>query len=325
MKAVFLDFATLGPADLDTSELNAHLPDLSIYEHTSDAELIHRIAAAEILLVNKISLSATALAAAPKLKLICLAATGSDNIDLKAAAAQGITVCNIRDYCTASVVQHVFALILTLTQHLENYRDQVRTGEWQRSSDFCLLSPPIRELRGKTLGLIGLGTLGGGVAAVARAFGMRVIAARLPWRTAAPAGKDGQSAPRIALEALLEQADIVSLHCPLNDDTRHIIDAYALGLMKSDALLINTARGGLVDSNALLDELTRGELGGAGIDVLEEEPPVSGNALIDARLDNLIVTPHIAWSAREARQNALDEMMANILAFAAGESRNRLV
>ena len=325
MKTVFLDYATLGPADLDTAVMLEQLPDVQLFDHTDETELPGRSADAEIIMVNKIGLNAATLAAAKNLKLVCLAATGSDNIDLEAATELGIAVCNIRDYCTPSVVQHVFALILSLTQHLDSYQARIAAGDWEQADTFCLLNPPIVELHGKTLGLIGLGTLGGGVAGVARAFGMRVIAARLPWRTMAPAGESGQSAPRIALDKLLRQSDIVSLHCPLNADTRYIIDAQALALMKPGALLINTARGGLVESVALLDALKSGALGGAGIDVLAEEPPVSGNPLLNQSLPNLIVTPHIAWSAREARQRALDEMLANIQSFRDGEQRNRLV
>jgi glycerate dehydrogenase len=325
MKGVFLDFETLGPDDIDNGALNRLLPDLDYHANSSSAQIVQRLKGAEIALINKIRLDAETLDAAPDLKLICLAATGSDNVDLDAAEARGIAVCNIRNYCTPSVVQHVFGLILLLTLKLDDYRAQLRAGQWQQSTSFCLLSPSTRELRGKTLGLIGLGTLGRGVAAVGRAFGMRVIAATLPWRSRAPMGEDGQSAPRVALEALLQQSDVVSLHCPLTDDTRHIINANSLGLMKHDALLINTARGALIDHAALLDALKNGELGGAGIDVLEEEPPVNGHPLLEADLPNLIVTPHMAWSARESRQRALDDMVANIEAFLAGESRNRLV
>jgi glycerate dehydrogenase len=325
MKIVFLDFATLGPAELDTTKLHAEFPGIRLFGNTSPDEVAERIADAEVVMVNKIELVAATLASATSLKLVCLAATGSDNVDLDGAAERGIAVCNIRDYCTPSVVQHVFALILTLNQHLDSYRSQLAAGAWQVADNFCLLEPPISELHGKTLGLIGLGTLGGAVAGVARAFGMRVVAARLPWRSMRPASAAGQSAPRIALEDLLRQSDVVSLHCPLNDDTRHIIDADALERMKPGALLINTARGGLVDANALLDALKSGQLGGAGIDVLDQEPPLNGHPLLEQELPNLIVTPHIAWSAREARQRALDEMIANVLAFRNGEQRNRLV
>jgi glycerate dehydrogenase len=325
VKTGFLDFATLHPDDLDASGVSAKLANVEFWQQSSPNELRERLKTLEVAVVNKLTLDAKLLDQAPALKLICLAATGTDNIDLEAARAHNIAVCNIREYCTPSVIQHVFALILALTQNLNDYRTQLANGAWQRSENFCLLDPPIRELSGKTLGLIGLGALGSGVAGVARAFNMRVIAARLPWRTAAPASDTGHSAPRLPLNEVLQQSDIVSLHCPLNDDTHHIINTSALEQMKRDALLINTARGGLVDANALLHALQNEEIGGAGIDVLEQEPPIAGNVLLKAQLSNLIVTPHIAWSAREARQRALDEILKNILAFQAGEQHNRVV
>jgi len=324
MKTAFLDFATLRPDDLDTDAVSNQLKDVEFFSATTGAALEQRLAAFDVVVVNKIRLDAALMDKAPQLKLICLAATGTDNIDLAAAQARGIAVCNIREYCTPSVVQHVFALILTLTQHLNEYRQRVNAGDWQTSDNFCLLNPPISELSGKTLGLVGLGALGSGVAGVARAFNMRVVAARLPWRTAAPASDAGHSAPRLPLHELLQQADIISLHCPLNDDTRHIIDTAALEMMKRDAILINTARGGLVDYPALLKSLEAAEIGGAGIDVLEDEPPPTDHPLLHADLPNLIVTPHIAWSAREARQRAIEEIANNITAFQAGEERNRV-
>jgi len=325
MKTVFLDFDSLHPADLDTAQLDEKLSDVTLYPDTQSTEIAARIAGAEAVVVNKVRLDAATLNNAPGLRLACLAATGTDNVDLVAAQAAGIAVCNIRDYCTPSAVQHVFALILALTQNLSAQQAAVAAGEWQKSSQFCLLEPPSRELQGKTLGVIGLGALGSGVAGVARAFGMRVIAARLPWRSSLPASDTGQSAPRLPLHELLQQSDVVTLHCPLTDDTRHLIDAAALDQMKRDALLINTARGGLVDSAALRTALEHEEIGGAGIDVLEEEPPVNGDPLLEVSLPNLIITPHIAWSAREARQRALDEILANIAAFERGEERNRVV
>ncbi|MCP3999875.1 MAG: D-2-hydroxyacid dehydrogenase [Gammaproteobacteria bacterium] len=325
MKTVFLDFSTLHPEDLDLDSLKKKLKDIQFWPTSNKDELKDRLKSPEVIVVNKLLVDETCLEQAPNLKLICLAATGTDNVDLDAAKERGIAVCNIREYCTPSVVQHVFALMLTLTQHLALYQARLNKGDWQHSENFCLLDPPIRELSGKTLGLIGLGALGSGVAGVARAFNMRVVAARLPWRTTSAPSVSGQSVPRLALHELLQQADIISLHCPLNEDTRHIIDSNALEQMKSDALLINTARGGLVDYQALLHALEQNEIGGAGIDVLEQEPPIDNHILLKANLANLIVTPHIAWSAREARQRAIDEIVSNILAFQAGEKRNRII
>lgn len=329
MRTVFLDFATLHPTDLNTQKLSDCLDEVEFWSETKPGEMVSRLTEAEVVVVNKVELRRDAIEAAGNLKLICLAATGSDNIDLDAAKEHGIAVANIRDYCTASVIQHVFTLLLTLNQKLDAYRQQVTNGEWQNVSRFCLLDPPFEELHDKTLGLIGLGSLGGGVAGVARAFGMRVIAARLPWRTAKSPGPDGQSAPRLPLQDLLQQSDIVSLHCPLTEDTRNIINAEALALMQKHALLINTARGALVDSAALVAALKSGSIAGAGIDVLPEEPPARGNPLLDYlqsadQSAPLVVTPHIAWAARQARQRALDQVLENIQAFANGENLRRL-
>lgn len=324
MKTVFLDFDSLHPGDLDTGNLTDRLTSFETWPETESSQIVDRLAGADVAVINKIRLDASKLARLKDLKLICLAATGTDNVDLEAAAERGIAVANIRDYCTPSVVQHVFALILALTQHLNVHRAALARGEWQRSGQFCLLEPTFSELRGKTLGVIGLGSLGGGVAGVARAFGMRVVAARLPWRSSAQDSSTGQSAPRLPLYDLLQQSDVISLHCPLTDDTRHLIDAQALEEMKRDALVINTARGGLIDSKALVAALENNDIGGAGIDVLDTEPPDESEPLINAELPNLIVTPHIAWSARESRQRALDEILANIIAFSRGEERNRV-
>jgi glycerate dehydrogenase len=324
LKVVFVDFASLHPDDLDTAGLHSRLAEVKLWPDTQPQELLQRLAGAQVAVINKLRLDAATLRALPDLKLVCLAATGTDNVDLDAARELNIAVSNLRDYCTHSVVQHVFALILALNQNLGLYREAARSGAWQASGQFCLFEAPIRELHGKTLGVIGLGALGGGVAGVARAFGMRVIAARLPWRLTQPAGASGQSAPRVPLEELLEEADVISLHCPLTAETHKLINAEALQRMRPTALLINTARGGLVDSVALVDALRQGRIGGAGIDVLTKEPPDNDDVLLACDLPNLIVTPHIAWSAREARQRALDEIVANIVAFASGKERNRV-
>jgi len=325
MRSVFLDTDTLGPDDIDLAPLTNQLPSLECFPSTPDDRVAERIATAEVVLVNKVRLSADHIAAAPNLKLICLAATGTDNIDLDAAATAGIVVSNIRDYCARSVVQHVFALILELTQRLNDYRQAVRNGKWHDNSQFCLLDFPIRELDGKTMGIIGYGSLGTAVGQVAEAFGMRVLAARRPYDpddTEPPHSSAGIE--RVGLGSLFMQSDIVSLHCPLNPDTTNLIDSDALNAMRNDAILINTARGGLIDSAALIAALQAGQIAGAGIDVLRQEPPADPEPLVDTPLPNLIVTPHIAWAGRESRQRAVDQMAENIAGFQRGHPRNRV-
>jgi glycerate dehydrogenase len=319
VKSVFLDLDSVGH-DVDIARLRKQLPRLRIHSDTEPGQIDERIIDAEIVIINKVRLNEPVLRAAKKLRLVCLAATGTDNVDLDSARELGIAVCNIRDYCTPSVVQHVFALILTLNQRLLPYRVLLRTGAWSRSNQFCLLDFPFRELAGRTLGVVGMGALGGGVAAVASAFGMEVIAARR-----GDTAEDTGGVRRVPLDELLGDAHIISLHCPLTAETGNMIDAQALGRMRNDALLINTARGGLVDSKALIAALQSGQIAGAGIDVLPTEPPVHSDPLLDVDLPNLIVTPHIAWAARESRQRAIDEIAANVGAFLHGDRRNRIV
>ncbi|MDH3588158.1 MAG: glycerate dehydrogenase [Gammaproteobacteria bacterium] len=315
--AAFLDFATVSHNDVDARALTRVLPELEFYPTTAADELAARITDAEILLINKIVLGSRKIESAPQLRLICAAATGTDNIDLDAARARDIAVCNISSYCTRSVAQHVFALILSLTHHLQAYQHLLRANAWRGSPQFCLLDYPIRELAGKVLGIIGHGELGSAVATVARAFGMHVMLAERP----AAEVREG----RLALHDLLQRVDVLSLHCPLTPGTRNLIGADELALMKPDAILINTARGALVDAHALAAALRAARLGGAGIDVLGQEPPVDGDPLLAQDIPNLIVTPHIAWSAVEARQRAIDEMAANVAAWLAGQRRNRVV
>ncbi|MEQ1801049.1 MAG: D-2-hydroxyacid dehydrogenase [Gammaproteobacteria bacterium] len=323
MKSAFLDFDSLGPADIDTSALRALLPGIALYPASTGGEVDERIAGCEILLVNKVRLDRRRLAAVPGLRLVVLAATGTDNVDLDAARELGVAVANIRSYATPSVVQHVFGLVLALTLRLDEYRQLLRRGAWQRSPHFCLLDYPSRELEGRTLGIVGYGQLGQAVGHVGRAFGMRVLAAR-SLREGSAGAADSGSVDRVGLDELLADADVVSLHCPLTTATRHLINRASLARMRRDAVLINTARGGLVDAMALLEALQDGRLGGAGIDVLAEEPPADGHPLLEARLPNLIVTPHIAWAARESRQRALDEVVSNVRAFLSGGQRNRV-
>ncbi len=265
---------------------------------------------------NKVLIDRSLMAACTRLKLICIAATGTNNVDLEAAAELGIAVTNVTAYGTPSVVQHVFSLILSLATRQPQYREAVARGDWQRASQFCLLDYPIWELSGKHLGILGYGELGRAVARVAQAFGMQVLVAQRP-------GGPPQ-AGRIPLEDLLPRVDVLSLHVPLAQNTRNLIGARELSLMQPHALLINTARGGIVDEAALADALIGGRLGGAGVDVLSKEPPSDGNPLLNPQLPNLILTPHIAWASLESRQRLVNEIEANIRAYLAGESRNRV-
>ncbi len=310
MLGVFLDHDTVDRGDLDLAALTGVLPDWRLHAYTRPEQLPERLAEATVVVSNKVRLDAAAFAAAPQLRLVCIAATGTNNVDLDAAHRHGITVCNVRGYATPAVVQHVYALLLALTTRLPEYRRDVAAGHWQASPYFCLLDHPIRELSGRTLGIVGYGELGKAVAQIAAAFGMAVLIAQ---RVGGPA-----QAGRVTLEELLPQVDVLSLHCPLTPQTRGLIGKRELVLMKPDAVLINTARGGLVDEVALAEVLRTGRLGGAGIDVLAEEPPRNGNPLLAADIPNLIVTPHIAWGSREARQRVIDAIAANIRAFLDG-------
>jgi glycerate dehydrogenase len=315
VKAVFLDFDTVSTGDLDTSALRAAVDDLLLCD-TDDAATPARIRGVEIVMTNKVELSRELLADAPGLRLIAVAGTGTNNIDVAAARDLGVAVCNVRGYCTSSVVQHVWALILSLTQHISGYSRLTRDGSWTRNESQTVLAHPIRELSGRTFGVVGWGELGRGAARMAEAFGMRVIVAN---RRAERAKAD-----RVELPRLLAISDIVSLHCPLDSSTRGLIGARELELMKPDALLINTARGGLVDGRALAAALKAHRLGGAGIDVLSHEPPLEDDPLLDPGIPNLILTPHVAWAAREARQRCVDEMAANIAEFRRGGRRSRV-
>ena len=317
MKAVCLDFATVSRGDLDIGRITRLLPRIVLHEVTPEADIAGRISGAEIVLVNKLHITRERMIASGALRLIAVMATGTNNVDLEAARELGIAVCNVRNYCTTSLTQHVLAVILTLTHRLREYGRLAIDGSWQASPQFTMLDFPIRELHDRVLGIVGFGTLGRSVARAAEAaLGMRVLIANRPG--AEPA------AGRIALHDLLPQADILSLHCPLTPATERLIGARELTLMKPDALLVNTARGGLIDSQALVDALRAGRIGGAAIDVLTQEPPVNGNPLLAPDIPNLLVTPHIAWSAREARQRCLDEVTASIEAFLRGERRNRV-
>ncbi len=276
-----------------------------------------RLRGARVAVTNKVLLDRAVLASAPELRLVCLTATGTNNVDLAAARELGIAVANVTGYATAAVVQHVFALILAHATRLLDYRAAVAAGAWSSSAQFCLLDFPIFELAGKTLGIVGYGELGRAVARVAQAFGMEVLVAQRP-------GGPPQEG-RLPLMELLPRVDVLSLHCPLADNTRDLIGVAELALMRPTALLVNTARGGLVDGEALAAALRAGTIGGAALDVLSVEPPPTGHPLLAPDIPNLILTPHTAWASREARQRVMDEVARNIAAFAAGERRNRVL
>jgi glycerate dehydrogenase len=315
--AAFLDYATLGPG-VDTTQLE-RLVDAKYYDSSAPSEVAARVVDCDIAILNKAKLGADAIKGAKRLKLIALVATGSDNVELAAAKERGIAVANIRDYCSTAVVQHVFALVLGFTQQIAGYNALVRAGAWQKSRTFAMFDHPIRELTGRVLGLCGYGSLGQSVGRVGECLGMRVIVSARPGTPRADVPKD-----RVHFDDVIEQSDVLSLHCPLTPATRHLIGAPQLKRMKRDAILINTARGGLIDSAALVAALRAGEIAGAGIDVLSHEPPQKGDPLRAPDVPNLIVTPHIAWAARESRQRALDQVTENIADFLKGGRLRRL-
>jgi glycerate dehydrogenase len=288
-------------------------------EHASTApdQAYERLKDATIAIVNKLQLPGDLLARLPKLKLIAESATGTDNIDLAWCRVHGLPVTNIRSYAAGTVPEHVFMLLLALRRQLLAYREDVAAGRWQQSSSFCLFGAPIRDLQGTTLGIFGRGSLGQGVARLAGAFGMRVLWGERKNATTTREGYTG-------FDAVLAQADAISLHCPLDEHTRGMMGAAELRAMKREAVLINTARGGLVDETALVKALQEGWIAGAGFDVLAKEPPREGNPLLDAQLPNLIVTPHVAWASDKAMQALADQLIGNIEAFVRGEERNRV-
>ena len=314
MLGAFLDRDSLDRGDLDFSSLDSVIDDWQFYGQTRPDDLGPRIASSEIIISNKVIIDQHAMQSAPQLKLICVAATGTNNVDIGAAQRRNISVCNVRGYATPSVSQHVFAMMLSLSIHLGKYRRAVMQGAWQQSQHFCLLDYPIEELSGKTLGIIGYGELGQAVAKIAEAFGMQVLVSDHRGKQPRPG--------RVTFEQLLAEADNISLHCPLTAETQGLIGAAEITQMKPGAMLINTARGGIVDEQALADALRDGYLGGAGFDVLSKEPPVASNPLLAADIPNLIITPHIAWASRASRQRLLDQISANIEAFLADTPRN---
>ena len=318
MKGVILDFDSIGPTDLDLTSLHQLPIQWTIYPDCKASQVAERIANADIVLTNKTAIRTSEMVEAKNLKLIALFATGTDIIDLAGASAKNIMVSNAIGYGTASVVQHVWSLILALTTNLNEHSKAATDGRWRNSRFFCLLDSPVQELDGKVLGIVGAGELGLAVAKIAEAFGMKVFFASLPGRA------HSNQVSRMPFDELLKAVDILSLHCPLTEATTKLIGADELGSMKGSALLINTARGGLIDEKALKDALTYGVIAGAAVDVLSVEPPSDGNLLIDSYIPNLIVTPHVAWIARESRQRLVNQVAENVKGFLEGEPRNQV-
>lgn len=306
---------TIAFLDRSTLEANLRTPNFPHsyreYQVTAPHEIVERLQGASIAIINKVPLQAETLSKLPDLKLIAVAATGTDVVDKAYCKAHGITVSNIRNYAFNTVPEHVFALAFALRRNLMAYRDDVRAGRWHECDQFCFFDHPIRDMQGSTLGIVGYGAIGKSLARIAEAFGLKVLA------------YDVFPQPGLVdLYTLLRESDIISLHVPLTPESKNMIGARELRMMKRDAILINTGRGGLVDEQALAEALKGGIIGGAGFDVLTTEPPKQGNVLLDLRLPNLIVTPHVAWASREAMQILADQLIDNIEAFVAGNPRN---
>jgi glycerate dehydrogenase len=319
-KIVFLDAATYG--DISLQRFTSRW-DCTIHEVTLPSETAQRLSEQAVAVTNKVVLDRAVLssAEAKKLRLVVIAATGTDIIDREAAKQLGVTICNVPGYATQSVAQFTLALMLALATSTARYAAAVRSGAWQRSPVFTLLDCPAIELKGKQLGIIGYGNIGQAVAQMARGFGLEVmIAARPGLAEPIPPG-------RLPLRELLQQADLISLHCPLTPQTKNLINAETLALMKPTAFLVNTARGALIDEPALIEALRQRRLAAAALDVISLEPPTKNHPMIQAArdLDNLLLTPHTAWSAREARTRLLDEVAENISAFFVGKARNVVV
>jgi glycerate dehydrogenase len=290
------------------------------YDKSLQAEVAPRLADASIAIVNKLQIDAGMIARLPKLQMVAVAATGTNNVDLDACRARGIVVSNIRGYAVHTVPEHAIALMLALSRNLIAYRESVQAGRWQQSDQFCFFDHPIRDLHGATLAIIGSGALGQGVATLARAFGMKVLLAERKGAATCRAGY-------VPFAEALVEADVVSLHCPLNAETQGLIGAAELQAMKRSALLINTSRGGLVDETLLAQALREGWIAGAGFDVLSKEPPSEGNPLLAPELlaqPNFLLTPHVAWASRPAMQVLADQLIDNIEAYVRGEPQNRV-
>lgn len=313
-RIIFLDRETL-PDEIILKSF-AFPNDLTVYQRTLPGEVAGRIAEADIVITNKVAVSGQALQSAPRVKLIAVAATGTDIIDIEACRKRGIVVSNIRNYAINTVPEHTFALILTLRRSILSYRDSVLKGRWQEAGQFCFFDHPIRDLAGSTLGVIGDGVLGKAVADLGKAFGMRVLFSDYK-------GTTGMGPLYTPFEQVLRQSDVITLHTPLIPTTRNMIGAAEFAVMERRPLLINAARGGLVDEDALAEALREGRLAGAGFDVATIEPPPKDHVLMRLlEMPNFILTPHVAWASREAIQSLADQLVDNVDAFVAGKPKN---
>ncbi|MBP1615946.1 MAG: hprA [Bacteroidetes bacterium] len=316
MKIIILDGYATNPGDLSWDELKA-LGECTIYERTAPEEVIERLAGAEVALTNKVFFTTKVMAALPELKYIGVLATGYNVVDIAAAKERGIVVSNIPAYSTPSVAQMVFAHILNITQQVKYHSDEVHKGKWSSNPDFCFWNTPLIELRGKKIGLVGLGHTGYTTARIAIGFGMQVFAFTSKSSLQLP-----PEIKKMELDQLFSECDVISLHCPLTEGTQELVDARRLSLMKPTAILINTGRGQLVNEQALADALNSGTIYAAGIDVLSVEPPLADNPLFTAK--NCYITPHIAWASLEARKRLMDIMLDNVKAYIAGKPINNV-
>lgn len=316
MKIVILDCHAVNPGDLSWDEIKG-LADSTVYERSKPEEVVQRAKDADAILINKVNITRELLAQLPRLKYIGELATGYNNIDLDAAHERGITVTNIPAYSTDSVAQHVFALLLNVTNRVDHYAEATREGTWSRQLDFCYWDSPLIELSGKTMGIVGLGHIGCKVAEIAHAMGMDISAAT---------SKNSSDLPecirKVTMEGLFSTSDIITLHCPLTAENHHMINAKTLAMMRPGTILINTGRGGLIDEEAVAAALESGHLRAYCADVLEQEPPRADNPLL--RQPNAYITPHVAWATREARKRLMDICVENIKCFMAGEPQNEV-
>ncbi len=311
---VFLDRASI-IANIHRPAIDHHWEE---YPATSSEQTVERLKNATIAITNKVQLQRVVLEQLPKLKMVAVAATGLNNVDIDCCRERGIVVSNIRDYSVNTVPEHVFMLMLALRRNLLAFRSDLQDGEWQRAEQFCLFTHSVSDLHGSTLGIVGHGAIGKAVGKIALAFGMKVLIAE---HKNAVEIRPGYT----PFETVLQQSDVISLHLALNNQTRNLIGAAEFSIMKAGVLLINTARGGLVDEDALRQALLAGRISGAGFDVLEKEPPREGHPLLDLNFPNFIMTPHIAWSSKQAMQILADQLIANIEAFVNGAPQNRVI